>query len=52
MSKKSTFIIQYKYENEPWIEFERTQVPAMSDHYKFLAQKENPSATVRKLTVS
>lgn len=48
MSKKSTTIIEYRYEtNQPWREYARTQVKAMVENYKEAARKDFEGALVR-----
>ena len=46
MAKKVTKIIEYRFDG-PWIEYARTSVPAMVDHYRNEAGKEFPGAKVR-----
>jgi len=41
------FYIEYKYSNEPWEVYERTQVEKMIEHYSSLVQKEFPGAEYR-----
>jgi len=46
MAKKKEYVIKYKFENSPWIEWARTQVPSIVDHYESGARQENPGALV------
>lgn len=47
MAKKPTFVIKYKYPEQPWVEWARTQVPALVSHYKAGAQADHPAAEVK-----
>lgn len=45
---KKTFIVQYRYSiSDAWIEWARTIVPAIVDHYEQGAKLDNPGAEVR-----
>lgn len=48
MSKKQ-IVIQVKYPDKPWVEWARTIVPSMAEHYLQGARLENPGAEVRKV---
>lgn len=48
---KRTYIIQYKYPEQPWVEWARTVVPAIVGHYVQGASIENPGAEVRYVTI-
>lgn len=50
MAKKQ-YIIQIKYPEQPWVEWARTIVPSMVDHYLRGAQVENPGAEIRYITL-
>lgn len=45
--KKPTFVIKYKYFESPWIEWARTMVPSMVDHYEHGCRLEQPAADVK-----
>jgi hypothetical protein len=48
MAKKSWKIIEYRYDKmDAWIEYARTQVPTIVDHYYLNCSLENPGAEVR-----
>ena len=48
MAKKTTTVIEFRFDKaDPWIEYGRTQVPSMIDHYEHGARSEYPGAEVR-----
>lgn len=52
MAKKQMKVIVYRFDKaDPWIEYARTQVASMVDHYELNAKIENPGAEVRVKTV-
>lgn len=48
MAKKTTTFIEYRFDtSQPWVEYTRTQVPTMVDHYLSQARREFPGAFIR-----
>ncbi len=44
MAKKPTYVLKYKYRDQPWKEYDRTQVVAWVDQQEERMRREHPNA--------